>query len=96
MTPEEIILKHPSLCYTCRHARKPAAEENQEKGYVGCAFYTRESGEEKEPSFNVVAKELATGWVDLRAKLFGPKSGIITNFQLLTNEVKTCAKYEEV
>jgi hypothetical protein len=88
MTPEEIILKHPSLCYTCRHARKPAAEENQEKGDVGCAFYT--------PSFNVVAKELATGWVDLRAKLFGPKSGIITNFQLLTNEVKTCAKYEEV
>ena len=30
--------KYPSICYSCENARKPAADSNQEKGYVGCAL----------------------------------------------------------
>lgn len=97
MNPEEIKLKHPSICYNCRNARKPASDENQENGYVGCAYFAREQNEEKYP-MSVIGnntKEVAEGWVDLRARIFGEKSGIITNIQIITLEVKTCNAFEE-
>lgn len=91
MEQKEIIDKYPSLCYTCEHARKPAAETNRDKGFVGCAQFTRK----EHYAFVQEAEELAEGWVDLRASIFGEKSGIITNFQLLTLEVKICSSYQK-
>lgn len=86
----EVADKYPSICYVCRNARKPAANENREKGYVGCAEFTRK----EHYGFVDEAKELAEGWVDLRARIFGEKSGIITNLQLMTLEVKKCSSFE--
>lgn len=91
MSQEEIIKLHPSLCYQCIHARKPASDEIQNKGYVGCAEYARSDNGNIE--FVGDVKELAEGWVDLRAKIFGIKSGVITNLQLLTLEVKECKSF---
>ena len=89
---EEVQSKYPSICYSCRNARKPASDENRDKGYVGCAEYARNDGAGWDYIKEV--KELAIGWVDLRSSVFGNKSGIITNLQLLTLEVKNCSKHE--
>lgn len=35
---EEIIKKYPSLCYTCKRARRPVSEEFVQQGYVGCTL----------------------------------------------------------
>lgn len=86
----EVADKYPSICYACRSARKPAANENRDKGYVGCAEFTRNG----HYYFVGEAKELAEGWVDLKARIFGEKSGIITNLQLMTLEVKKCSSFE--
>ena len=86
----EVADKYPSICYVCRNARKPAANENRDKGYVGCAEFTRKGHYD----FIGKAKELAEGWVDLRARIFGDKSGVITNLQLMTLEVKKCSSFE--
>lgn len=91
MEEKEVIDKYPSLCYTCEHARKPATETNRDIGWVGCAEYARK----EHCNFVGNAKEIGEGWVDLRASIFGKKSGIITNFQLLTLEVKTCSAYQK-
>ena len=101
MEKEEIIKCHPSLCYTCEHARKPAADENRDKGYVGCSIparNTRLQSNDDEMYFNFIsgAKELATGWVDLRSRIFGNKSGVTSNCQLLTLEVTKCSEYQHL
>lgn len=94
-----IMKKHPSICYSCKRARKPASDENTKKGYVGCCIrvigkrskeddITYDWGEIEE------AKEIAEGWVDLRSELkLGKGSGVITNLMLLTLEVKSCKQY---
>jgi hypothetical protein len=91
--------KHPSICYSCDKARKPASDNNTKKGYVGCCLrvigkrshggeLTYDWGEIKE------AKEIGEGWVDLKSEIkLGKGSGVITNFMLLTLEVKTCNQY---
>ena len=81
---------HPSICYGCSNARKPASDENRDKGYVGCAEFTRR----EHYQFVSHCKELAEGWVDLGAAVFSERSGIITNLQLLTLEVKKCSSFE--
>jgi hypothetical protein len=89
MTENNIKELHPSLCYNCIHARKPASDANIDKGYVGCAEYCRK----QTYGFISEFKEIAEGWVDLRASIFGPRSGITTNFQLLALEVSKCTAY---
>lgn len=89
MTENEVKELHPSLCYDCTHARKPASDANIDKGYVGCAEYCRKESY----SFITECNELGEGWVDLRASVFGPRSGMITNMQLLTLEVTKCSAY---
>lgn len=69
MEEKEVIDKYPSLCYTCEHARKPAAESNRDIGWVGCAEYARK----EHCNFVGDAKEIGEGWVDLRASIFGKK-----------------------
>jgi len=89
MEQAEIIKAHPSICYNCIRARKPAADSNLAKGWVGCAEYA----EKENFDFIKEAKELGEGWVDLRSPVFGSKSGVITNLQLLTLEVKECKAF---
>ena len=104
MNKEEIIKEHPSLCYNCRNSRKPASDTNIEKGYVGCCAPLKmniSSNEDFalldyfiEKKLNWQLKEAADGWVDLRSNVFGEGSGIITNYQLLTLEVKQCKDFD--
>jgi hypothetical protein len=85
-----VIKLHPSICYKCVNARKPASDENVDEGWVGCAEYAR-----KEHCYFVEKfKELGEGWVDLKASIFGKRSGVITNLQLLTREVEECNSFE--
>lgn len=92
----DIINEHPSICYNCQKARKPASDENTKKGYVGCCLRVM-------PKHNGIdnitydwdeiteTKEVAEGWVDLRSKVkLGNGSGVITNLMLLTLETKKC------
>lgn len=97
MDKEEIMKDHPSICYNCAFARKAGSDENQNKGYVGCAKYLYLSGQTPPefPFYIGEAKELAEGWVDLKRRPFQEKSGILTNLQLLTIGVNKCASYEE-
>lgn len=93
---EKIIKEHPSICYECRQNRRPAADKNTEKGYVGCCIKVMNSGDfdfddEVCPSEIEIAKEVGIGWVDLKSNVFSERgSGTITNFQVLTLEVKKC------
>lgn len=92
MTLLEVIYNNPSICFDCEHARKPAAESNLEKGYVGCCIRCL--------GFNwdsiIQAEEVGEGWVDLRTKPdFGVKSGAITNFQIITKGVQVCGKFQK-
>lgn len=101
MNPQEqdqIKKEHPSICYTCDYARKPASDENTKKGYVGCCLrvlpkYSREIDDSFDWDEINEAKEVGEGWVDLRSRIFGEQSGIISNCQLLTLEVTSCNKY---
>ena len=88
---QDIIDKHPSICYNCTNARKPASDENQEIGWVGCAEYFRKEN----CDFVYGSEELGEGWVDLRSPIFGKKSGISTNLQLLTKGVTNCLSFDE-
>lgn len=88
----KIITEFPSLCWTCDHARKPASNENRDKGYVGCAQACRKESY----SFISTVEEIATTWVDLRSRPFSDKgSGIITNNQIVTLGVEECQYYYE-
>jgi hypothetical protein len=79
--------KYPSICYACDLARKPASDENRDNGYVGCCL--RVMG--KDWTEIIEGKEVAEGWVDLRASIDEIKgSGIITNLQLLTKQISAC------
>lgn len=91
------IKHHSSICYNCIWARKPASDENRDKGYVGCAYFVsiEDHSDNRILSTIIEAEEVAEGWVDLRASVFGEKSGIITNLQILTKNVKSCTKFEE-
>jgi len=103
MKPDEIKEAHPSICYGCENARRSASEANEKAGYVGCALRVMTknglslldgNGTSYDHDEIGSAKEIATGWVDLRSKPFGKKSGMITNEQLLTLEVGSCHKFE--
>ncbi len=100
-TPDEIKINHPSICYNCDHARKPASNALQDEGYVGCAYpliklrQTEQDTDELDVSFIGEAKQLAEGWVDMRAKIFGNNSGITTNCQLLTLGVGDCSRFQK-
>ena len=91
---------HPSICYSCGLARKPASDENTIKGYVGCSLRvigkrTSTDGLTYDHDEIQEALEVAEGWVDLGSGVnIGEGSGIITNYQLLTLEVKSCRKYD--
>ena len=93
MNENQIKKDHPSICYECQNARKPASDENTKKGYVGCSV--RSGKFPKDWDIIDAGKEVAEGWVDLRAKVFGQSSGLITNYQLITLEVKSCSEYSK-
>jgi len=94
-----VIEKHPSICYNCERARKPASDENTKKGYVGCCLRVvgkRSREDDLTYDWEEIneAKEVAEGWVDLKSRVkLGKGSGIITNLMLLTQEVKSCNQY---
>ncbi len=91
MNKEKIMAKYPSICYGCDHARKPASDENLNKGYVGCCEYLRQ---QNSYLYIKTARELAEGWVDLHAAIFGTRSGTMTNMQLMTLEVSECDEHK--
>lgn len=94
MEKEAIINAYPSICYDCAHARRPWAKSLRDKGYVGCVEYLRKGQDTVD--FIGPATELATGWIDLRSGIFNEKtSGILTNEQLMTLEVKSCKSYRK-
>jgi hypothetical protein len=96
MDKQKIIDSHPSLCYNCKWARRPASDENTEKGYVGCAYFAHCENYYEDFVMCIIAdaSEVGKGWVDLKSPIFGEKSGITTNLQILAKEVKRCNKYE--
>ncbi len=91
MTKEEIVSQYPSLCYTCKNARRIPATALEQKGVVGCCMFAVIECEDA--SFINDAEELFSGWVDLRSAPFGKSSGMTTNLQLMTVSVKQCNQY---
>jgi len=84
---ENIKKKYPSICYSCDNSRKTWSENLMKEGNVGCCIYATSSmGVEG----ILEAKQIAEGWVDLRSPIFGEKSGVTTNMQIITKEVKKC------
>lgn len=99
---EPIKDKYPSICYDCVF-RRAAADSNIEKGYVGCVavFDQFEIGNptEEDISYITEAKEIAVGWIYHKRYIEYPKdntlgSGVMTNGQIITKEVKKCSKFE--
>lgn len=86
---EEIKKEYPSICYSCEHSRRPASDENTQIGYVGCVLRCID----KDYTEIVVGDTVAEGWVDLRSDVFGNKSGVMTNYQLLTHKIKKCNSF---
>lgn len=91
----EIIEKHPSICWGCENARKPASDENTKKGYVGCCIRALHGSKVYDFTEINEADEIGEGWVDLKSQVkLGKGSGIITNMQLLTKGVKSCKQFD--
>ena len=91
---ESIIQAHESICYSCLNSRRVAADKLEQEGYVGCCMWVK--GKSDRTDFIDEASELAEGWVDLKSKPFGNPSGVITNIQLITLEVKSCTEYKTI
>ena len=96
MDPEKVKQEFPSICYDCKNSRRLSSDENAQKGYVGCAEYTRRwKSDNCNVDFVTVGDFLGEGWVDLRSYVFGKPSGISTNFQLITRGIKVCQEFEQ-
>ncbi len=87
----KIQANHPSICYGCDNERRPAADENTAKGYVGCCMRVLRRPKDHEEIND--GKEIGIGWVDLKANVFNKKSGVITNYQILTLEINHCNQF---
>lgn len=95
-SPEKIKEQFPSICYNCEHNRRPTSDSNTERGYVGCAEYARRMKYDNTSiDFIEEGVEAGEGWVDLRANVFSKSSGIDTNFQLLTKQIKVCTEFSK-
>ena len=97
MEKNEIISKYPSLCWDCVNARKPAADSNRGNWFVGCCeMFRRRKYNENADIFDYLMQEDAVGegWVDLRARIWGEKSGVITNYVPMVKGAKRCLAYE--
>jgi len=95
---KQIKKDHPSICYNCKLARRPASEENLKKGYVGCCLRVIDKPHTNYDTYDYdeinEGKEVGEGWVDLKSRPFNKPSGVISNLQLITLEIKSCSKYE--
>ena len=84
MKSKEIIQKeYPSLCYSCKKARRAASSDLEQEGYVGCTLDIDTYQIQK-------AEKMVSGWVDLRSAPFNKESGITTNLRLLTLKTRDC------
>lgn len=99
---EEIIKKYPSLCYTCKRARRPVSEEFVQQGYVGCTLLVEERYHQvpiQDLVSNIKSSEQFTGWVYLKRGIFqnytGFMTGVWTNDQLMTKGTSSCKYYEK-
>lgn len=102
MNIKEISIKYPSLCYTCTKARHPAAQENIEKGYVGCCMrLLTDDGTSTGNSLNLdyheitKAKIVGIGWIR-NSHIKGIGSGHLINGQIITREVSKCNCYQKM
>ena len=99
---KEIIKKYPSLCYTCKRARRPVSEEFVQQGYVGCTLRVEEQYHNltiHDITNDVEAEEMYTGWVYLKQSIFKDNNGFMsktwTNDQLMTVKTQKCKYYEK-
>lgn len=77
-------------CENCINARRA---ENDE--YVGCVALTSKDIDNEDYWYNFYERnEIATGWVDLRAKPNGKSSGMITNGIPCFKKNDICNHYE--
>lgn len=90
---QQIEQEHPSICFSCRWRRNPAATTNLIKGYVGCCAKLLDNGRWEEEIPVTEGEELAEGWVDTRALPGNRSSGVISNMQFLTKGIFKCKKY---
>jgi len=97
--------EYPSLCYSCKYARRPSSRENILNGWVGCSillndFGARDISNDEElieyvEKNGLDARAFGFGWVNLQSGIeFSKISWIMTNNQLIVNCVKKCGKYE--
>lgn len=92
MTLEEVKIQFPSKCWDCVYSRRPAAESNLEEGWTGCCIRAVNEFWDHDA---IQVGQVGEGWVDLKSEPeFGIRSGVITNFQLLTRQVSDCLKYQ--
>lgn len=105
--PEEAKRRHPSLCFQCEKAAKPAALEIAEQGYVGCLAHMDEI---KRYQFTDVHQEelasrmlqngiqcqaAATGWTSaIPVNSDEKRWGIIYNDILLIKGCTKCPYFE--
>lgn len=100
-TKEQLMADTPSLCYTCKRARKPVSEEFLDSGVVGCTLLVEEHYQIpiQDLVSNIKSSEQFTGWVYLKRGIFqdntGFMSGVWTNDQLMTKETTSCKYYEK-
>jgi len=91
---EAVKEKYPSICFECDNGRRVASRENEKNGHVGCRMRCYDNIEY--PEYDIKeGKEVAEGWVDLRSRPFDKQSGIISNFQLITLEIKSCKNWRK-
>ena len=102
MDSKEIIKEFPSICYSCKRARKPVSENFVKQGYVGCTIFAEESRANKsqiELVAEIKSEYQCTGWVYLKQGIFQEKPGFMGgtwyNDQLMTVKTEKCPFYEK-
>lgn len=99
MNSEEVIQKHPSLCYTCEHCRKTWSDKLEQSGHTACSWPLlmeaeyRSTVESREFLHIKDARLIGTGWTDMKGKPFTKGSGRMINEQLIVQGVTKCSQY---
>lgn len=86
-------------CLRCDYARD-VPEENLKKGFVGCAYHTRERDDGNKNSCNCITGDVYEGWIYGGRRPYSTiknptvSEGLMTNYCIVVEQDACCEKFE--
>ncbi len=86
MHKDEIVKKHPSLCYSCEHNRCPVNDDLIQLGFTGCT-------EQENFKFVEQSGEVTEGRVIMTCKVF-QRFSCISVISKMIRRVEKCERFK--